>query len=254
LLFCAALAASAQTANKGKQVVDGAIEALGGPKFLQMKNRVESGRAYSFYRAELSGLSIATIYTEYLDQAPPGGVAARERQAFGKKEDYSILFLQDQGYEMNYRGARPIPDERWKRYRTTTLTNIFYLLRQRAKDPKTMFDFVRSDVALNTQVNIVDITDPDDRTIRVYFDLNTKLPLRQEYSEWDPVGRQRMTEVTTYSKYRDVKGVQWPFVVHRERNGEVIYEIFPDRVEIDSKLPEKTFDLPPGAKILKKVN
>jgi hypothetical protein len=48
--------------------------------------------------------------------------------------------------------------------------------------------------------------------------------------------------------------VQWPFVIHRERNGEVSYEMFASRVEINGALPEKTFDLPPGAKILKKVN
>ena len=30
-----------------------------------MQDRVESGRAYSFYRDQISGLSIATIYTQY---------------------------------------------------------------------------------------------------------------------------------------------------------------------------------------------
>jgi hypothetical protein len=243
----------AQAPDKGRQVIDNAVAALGGPKFLAMKNRRETGRAYSFYRAQLSGLSIATVYTKYLNNPPAKGLAVLERQAFGKKEDYSILFLEDQGYEVNYRGARPVPDDRWKRYFTTMSTNVFYLLRERLNDPKISYDFVRSDVVLNTQVNIVDISDPD-RTVRVYFDANTKLPLRQEYSEFDPIVRQKTIEVTDYSKYREDNGVQWPYVIHRERNGEVNYEIFADKVEIDSNLPEKTFDLPPSTKILKKVD
>lgn len=254
-LFClSALLALGQTPDKGKKVVEDAVAALGGPKFLAMKTRLESGRAYSFYRAQLSGLSIATIYTEYLDQAPEKGLAIRERQAFGKKEDYSILFLENQGYEVTYRGARPLPDERWNRYLSTASTNVFYLLREELATSKLASNFVRTDVVLNTQVNIVDLTNSHDDTVRVYFDNNTKLPIRQEYSAWDPVGRQRETEVTDYSKYRDANGVQWPFVIHRERNGEVSYEMFASRVEINGALPEKTFDLPPGAKILKKVN
>lgn len=256
LVVYVALAAGAlaQTPDKGRQVVQDAVDALGGAKFLAMKNRVESGRAFSFYREQVTGLSMATIYTEYLDQIPTKGLAVREREAFGKKQDYSILFLEDQGYEISFRGARPVSDERWNRYLKTTGDNIFYLMRERLKDPQLTYDFVRSDVVLNTQVNIVDVSIGDQNPIRVYFDANTKVPLRQETSAWDPVGRQRGTEVTDYSKYRESNGVQWPFVIHRERNGEVVYEIFADRVDINAKLPEKTFDLPPGIKILKKVN
>ncbi len=254
VLLFAVLLMQAQPPDKGRQIVDEAVDALGGPKFLSMKTRTETGRAYSFYRAELSGLSIATIYTEYLDHPAPQRLAIRERQAFGKKQDYSVLFLEDGGFELTFRGARPLPDDRWKRYSTTAATNVFYLLRERLNEPKMSYDFVRSDVVLNTQVNIVDITDPDDHTVRVYFDLNTKLPIRQEYSDWDPIGQQRSTETTDYSKFLGDKGVQWPYVVHRSRNGEVQYEIFSDRVEIDPKLPEKTFAVPEGMRVLKKVD
>lgn len=254
LFLIAGLSGVAQTAGKGKQVVQNAVEAMGGPKFLSMKNRIEAGRAFSFYREQVTGLTMATIYTEYLDHIPPHGLGIRERQAFGKKQDYSILFLEDQGYEINYRGARPVPDERWQKYLKTAGANVFYLMRERVNDPKLSYDFVRSDVVLNTQVNIVDISDGSDNPIRVYFDANSKVPLRQESSAWDPVGRGRSTERTDYSKYRDVNGVQWPYVIHREQNGEVIYDMFANSVEIDAKIPDKTFDLPSGIKILKKVD
>ena len=67
-----------------------ALEAMGGDAFLHMNDRVESGRAYSFYRQQISGLSVAKIYTRYL--APePGVPAVREREAFGEKEDSAVL-------------------------------------------------------------------------------------------------------------------------------------------------------------------
>lgn len=254
VILMAAASAFAQAADKGKQIVLDAVQGMGGEKFLSMRNRVEAGRAFSFYREQVTGLSRATIYTEYLDQVPEKGLGVREREAFGKKQDYSVLFLEDQGYQITYRGARPVADETWKKYQKTTGSNIFYLMRMRLKDPKLVYDFVRSDVVLNTQVNIVDIADGSNNPIRVYFDMNTKLPIRQESSAYDPVGRGQTKEVTDYSKYRDSGGIQWPWVIHRERNGETIYEMFANSVDMNTDLPPKTFDLPPGIKILKKVD
>jgi hypothetical protein len=254
LLLLLPVLVAAQSDDKGKQVVLDAITALGGSRFSSLQNCVESGVAYSFYRAQVTGRDIATIYTEYLDKLPAKGLAVQEREAFGKKQDYSVLLLPDQGFEITFRGARPLADDRWKRYVATTSLNIFYLLRERFNSPKMSYDFVRSDVVSNTQVNIIDVADPEDQTTRVYFDYNTKLPIRQERSEWDPIGQQRIMEVTDYSKYREVDGIEWPYVTHRERNGEVIFEIFGTRVEMNAKLPPKTFELPPGAQILKKAN
>ncbi len=84
-LTAALAAAETPTAAKGKQVVADAIAALGGEKFLEMQDRVESGRAYSFYRDRLSGLSIAKIYTRYITVDPTKSaheLGVRERQAF----------------------------------------------------------------------------------------------------------------------------------------------------------------------------
>ena len=51
---------------RGERVVKEALAALGGDAFLNMKDRTETGRSYSFYRERLRGLSITTIYTRYL--------------------------------------------------------------------------------------------------------------------------------------------------------------------------------------------
>ncbi len=68
----------AETAQqRGRRVVNEALQALGGKQYLAMEDRVESGRAYSFYRQELQGLSIITIYTRYLANTP--GQVSRAR-------------------------------------------------------------------------------------------------------------------------------------------------------------------------------
>ena len=59
--WAAGSALAAETAQqRGKRVVDEALAALGGPAFLKMEDRLETGRAYSFYNGELNGLSVAS--------------------------------------------------------------------------------------------------------------------------------------------------------------------------------------------------
>src|ERR1700761_3275126 len=110
--------------GKGKQIIDQAVSALGGDRFLNMRNRVAKGRIYSFFHDQLSGLDVTTTYTEYLPQIPKNGLGIREREVLGKKQDYSYLFLPDQAWDITFRGARPIEDEAWGRYVRTTENDI----------------------------------------------------------------------------------------------------------------------------------
>jgi hypothetical protein len=238
--------------DRGKRIVMEAVNALGGDRFLSMNDRVESGRAYSFYREKLSGLSIATIYTHYLPVTKPGGLAVRERQMFGKHQDFGVLLLEDgEGWDVTFRGARPLPKTQLERHHDTTLHNVLYILRQRLKEPGMSFESQGADVVDNMPVEIVDIVDANNEVTTVYFHRSTKLPMRQRFYRRDPQTRERHEEVTIFSKYRDVGGVQWPFAIQRERDGDKVFELYSDTVEMDKNLPDAEFQLPSDIKKLK---
>lgn len=252
LIAALTLAASAETnAERGKRVINEAVAALGGEAFLTLKDRVESGRAYSFYREQLSGLSIATIYTRNLDAPPDGQLAQRERQAFGKDEDSAVIFSEGQGWEITYRGARPLPETTTKRHRETTRKNIFYILRHRLKEPGLILESKGSDVVDNQPVEVVDIIDADNEVVTVWFHRSTKLPVKQLFFRRDPVTKDRIEEITIYSKYRDVGGVEWPYAISRSRNGEKIFQLFAESVQINQNLTDDLFTIGPSTKILK---
>jgi hypothetical protein len=243
--------AAESAAERGRRVVYEALQALGGDAFLQMTDRVETGRAYSFYRERISGLSWAKIYTRYL--APvPGKVEVRERENFGLKEDSSVLLTESGAWELTFRGARPLDDERYNNYKMSTLRNVFYILRQRLKEPELAFYSQGSDMFENRPVEIVDITDADTNTVTVYFDARTKYPVRQTFRRRNEQFHDFDTEVTLFGLYREVGGVMWPCNVRRERNGEKIYEMFADKVEINKDLKDNLFALPGDIKVLPK--
>ena len=232
-LLAAALLLRAETPEqRGKRMVDECLQALGGDRYLNMENRVETGRAYSFYRERLSGLSIATIYTRYdsgvTDTAH--NLAQHERDNFDKKQDYGTLFTDKEAWDITYRGARPLPEDRFAALQRDHAARYFlYHPRSAARAGHGSSSRKGADVIENRPVEIVDITDADNRTTTVYFHQITKLPVRQVFFRRDPVTKDKNEEVTHFTKYRDAgDGVQWPFAIERDRNGEKIYEIFSD--------------------------
>lgn len=250
-LACASVLCAETKAERGKRVVDEALSALGGEKFMAVQDRLESGRAYSFYRDQLTGLSVAKIYTRYLSQPAANGIAARERQTFGKDEDYYVLFTDSGGYIVTFRGARPLPTERYARWVESTRRNIFYILRHRMKEPGMIVESQGSTVWQNAPVEIVDFTDADNNVVTVYFQQSTKLPLRQVSIRRDPKTKERNEEVAVFSKYRDVGGgVQWPFNMRTERNGEKVFELYSDSVSVNEGISDNLFTLSTDTKVL----
>ena len=253
LAYCALGPARAaeSPAERGKRVVYEALQALGGDAFLHMNDRIESGRAYSFYRERISGLSVAKIYTHYLEPVP-GQVEVRERQNFGLHEDSSVLLLENGGWEINYHGALPMEDDRYANYKITTLHNVLYILRQRLNEPELAFYSQGTDMVENRPVEVVDITDAANNTVTVYFDARTKLPVRQKFRRRNEQFHDFDTEVTLFGLYRNAGGgVMWPCNIRRERNGEKIYEMISEQVEINRNFQDKLFTLG-GDKVLPK--
>ena len=254
--FCAQ--AQEKPADRGKRLVNEALQALGGNAFLRMEDRVETGRAYSFYRSEITGLDMAKIYTRYaskLDTAAAGKLRVSEREAFGKKEDAAVLFTPDGAWEVSFRGARPLADQRYANFLDSTRRSFLYILHERMNEPGLTLLSEGADMFENRPVEIVSIADADNQTVTVYFSQSEKLPVRQVFRRRNPQFKDFDTETTVFANYRDVGGgVKWPFSIRRERNGDKIFEMFSESVEINKNLPDNLFTLPGNVKMLPKLD
>lgn len=246
---------------RGKKIVDDALAALGGNAFLNMADRTETGRAYSYYHDQISGLSIAKVFTKY-KTLPAGKTNAElgqiEKEVYGKTEDTSVLFLQDKGWDISWRGSKEMEQDRFNRYREWTLRNVLYIFRMRLNEPGMIFEAQGSDVIDNLPVDIVDITDSENRVIHVHFHQSTKLPVRQVFKRKNEETKEQDDELTLFTRYLDAGGVQWPHQIRRERNGYKSYEIFSESVKINGSLTDDFFTVEgttpgkPGAKPKKK--
>lgn len=238
--------------ERGRRLIDKAIYALGGDAFRNMQTRTEIGHAYTFYRDRLTGLSAARMYTKYLPRDSGGTLREVQRQAFGKKQDDAVIFTAEEGYEVTYRGAQPLTADRIEQFRSATLQDVFYILRERMDDPGLEFQADGSDVVENQSVETVEIYDSENRNVTVWLNADTFLPVKQRFHRWDPVIKDRREEVARYSKYRGVgDGVMWPYATERDRDSEKIFQFYSDHVAVNEILKDSLFELPNGIKILK---
>ena len=233
------------------------LAALGGDAFLHMTDRVEEGRAYSFFNENLSGLSKAKIYVRYLTAPEPPVVAfhgQRERQVFGDKDETAyVLFDEKQAYNVSYRGAKPFSAADYERYRESLLHNVLYILRMRLNEPGMSFESRGTELYNNVPVDSVDIYDSDNRLVTVYFEQSTHHPVRQMWFRRNAITKEKDEEVTIFSKFRQTNGIFWPWAIRREHNGDRIYEMFSESVSFNTGVTDEKFTLPASTKILENV-
>jgi hypothetical protein len=243
------LSAQSSYEKRGREIAEKAVDALGGDGFRLMRTRTEVGRAWSFYLDQISGLSFAHIYTRYVDE---GAIKEQQRQTFGKKQDDAVILTASSAWEVNFRGARPLGDERLKQFQDTTLHDVFYILRARRDEPGLTFEHKGKDVVENSPVETIEIYDSENRNVTAWFHSSTFLPIKQRFTYWDPVAGDRREEITRFTKYREAgNGVVWPHDIQRERDGYKIFELYADKVTVGEDFKNSMFELPPGVKIVK---
>ena len=243
---------AAETAkDRGKRLLGNTLQALGGDAFRNMRTRTETGRAYSFYHEKLSGLSIARIYTKYIEPDGKTPIYELQRQVFGKKQEDAVIFTTNDAYDVTYRGAKPLTEQQIQQFRDTTLHDVFYILRERLGGPDFEVEGAGADFVENQPAEMLDLFDSENRKVRVWVNSSTFLPVKQSFTRWDPIINDRREEVTRYSKYRSVgNNVMWPYVTERDRDTEKIFVLYSDHVSVDDALPDSMFELPNGIKML----
>jgi hypothetical protein len=232
--------------EKATRLVRESLEALGGEAFLQIRNTVQTGRAYSFYREQLRGLAVMTIYERFepmREDAGPDWLPVSRREVYSEKGDYYVLFVNGKGWEITFRGARPHDPERMVRYRESTRRNFFYFLRYRLNEPGLYFYHKGVEILNNVPTDAIDISDQQGETITVYLAQSDRLPVEQVYTRRDPKTRIPYEEKSVFSKYRPVGSVKLPWNIRHERDGEKIFELFGATLLVNETLEESLFSL-----------
>ena len=226
----------AESAAKAKEILQQAIEGLGGAAYLNVHDVTYEGRLSQFgHSGELSGLPVH--FVSYSIPFPP----FRDRTENLPKRNIIEVYNGDKGWDLDRGGVSEARTSDLARYQEDTKTDIDNILRHRIHEADMVFRYGGSDVVDLREADWVELVDSENRTIRIAIAKSSHLPIRMVVDTRNANTRMRTEEIVYFSNYHPFSGIQTPFQITRERNGIKIYQVFFDKCEYNTNLSDSLF-------------
>ena len=221
-----------QRVAKAREILSQLTEALGGPAYLEVRERECDGRRAQFGHAgELMGFIDFKDYWRYPD---------KHRVDYSKKGNIIDAFDGNQGWTMDRAGVSEEPAQAVSDFAATVKYNVDNVLRFGLKDQSLNLNYAGQGIVDMRPVDWVEISD-DQRTLRLGVDRSSHLLLHSVMTSVDENTQERMEETTIYTNYQRKGGVMVALQISRERNGQRYYQAFYDTCTFDPHLPEDMF-------------
>ena len=221
-----------QNAAKAREVLRQLVDALGGPAYLEVRERECDGRRAQFgHNGELTGFIDFKDYWRYPD---------KHRVDYSKKRNIIDLFSGDQGWTMDRGGVTDEPAEAVHDFQELVKYSVDNLLRARLKDGSLNVRYAGRDIADMLPIDWVEGSDQQ-RTLRLAVDRSSHLLLRSVMVSVDENTRERTEEITIYTNYQRKDGVMVPLQVSRESDGHRFFQAFYETCTFHPNFPDDMF-------------
>ena len=221
------------SAAKAKEIMNQAIDALGGAAYLNVHDATCSGRLGTFdHSGELTGFGHFIDYT-----IPP----FKERQENLPKRNIIEVYNGNKGWELDRGGVSDAPPSDLVDFQEGVKKDLDNILRHRIHEPDMTIRYGGPDVIDGWKADWVELVDGENRTIRIAFTSSTHLPIRKTVDTRDARSRMKTQEVEYYSNYHPLQGIQTAFQITRERNNIKIFQAFFDKCEYNTNLADSLF-------------
>lgn len=231
------LAARTQTANDeaGKNAqqahakLDAMVKALGGQAWLDMQNQVREGFIAAFYHGNPDAGT--TQYWEF-HQWPNS-----DRVELTKHRDVVEFFLGQEGWEVTYRGKKPLEKEILDDFLRRRDHSIETAVKVWLKDPNTILVDEGQHLVQRRLADQVTLISAQNESITILMDTQSHLPLRRVFQWRDPLYKDKNTDAEEYDNYHVVDGFPTPLSITRFRNDEMYRQYYIKKVSFNQQLP-----------------
>jgi hypothetical protein len=235
---------AAKNAAQARAALDAMVHALGGDLWLNIGNMERHGHIAAFYQGNPDPGT-----TEFFEfhQWPD-----RDRIEYTKHRDVVQFYVGRQGWEVTYRGKKPLDKDIVDDYLRRRDHSIETAVKVWMKNPNTILLYEgqhMSERHLGEQVTLIS---PQNEAITILMDVQTHLPLQRSFQWRDPVYHDKNTDTEEYDDYHTIDGFPTPFTITRLKNGDPFRQYFVDRVSFNQNLPADFWDPDAVARKIKK--
>lgn len=221
-----------QNVAKAREILNQLVDALGGPAYLEVRERQCDGRRAKIgHNGEMDGYIDFKDFWRYPD---------KHRTDYSKKGNIVDLFTGDQGWTLDRTGVSEEPATAVSDFQALLTNSVDNLLRRRLRDPALNLHYAGRGIVDMLESDWVEVPGPDS-TLRLAVARSTHLLLRSVVSSINQEMNERTEETTIYTNYRRKDGVMVAMQVSRERDGRRYYQAFYDTCTFNPNLPEDTF-------------
>lgn len=222
-----------QSAAKAKELINQAIDALGGTAYLNLHDVTCSGRIGTFdHGGQLTG------FGHFIDYSIP---PFKERQENLPKRNIIEVYNGTKGWELDRGGVADMPASDLADFQGTVKRDLDNILRHRVHEPDMLLRYGGPDVIDGWEADWIELVDADNQTIRIAFNRNTHLPIRKTAETRDKRTHMKTQEIEYYSNYHPLSGIQTAFQLTRERNGTKVFQAFFDSCQYNTNLADSLF-------------
>jgi hypothetical protein len=223
-----------ENARKAKDLLNQAIQALGGQAYLNIHDKEMQGRGYSFYHGRPTSTGVLFwSFFEFPD---------KQRDELSKERDVAEVYVGNKGYEITYKGVHPMDEKDLTPYLRRRRFSLDNLLRSWINDSKVALFYEGNAIAAEKPALKVTLINGQDEAVSLFVDADTHLPLKKTFRWRDPVDKQPNLEEEIYDNYRPVQGIMTPYSLTRYFNGDMAGQRFLSGASYNQNLDQAMFD------------
>jgi hypothetical protein len=238
---------SAQTAplsgpeqdKRGRVLLDQMVEALGGKAWLNRSSYLKEGHTASFFRGAPT-LNVVPFW-EYHRFATTGSPVA-ERIEFSKKRDIVQIWTADNGFEITYKGNKPLPEDQVQDYLRRRSHSIEAVIETWLKEPGIVVLYEGTTMVERRMADKVTLLGENNDAVTLELESSSHLPLRRSFQTRNNQFKDYDEDEEEYSDYHEIQGIQTPMTISRYHNGDLSNERFFTKVEYGVPLTDEMFD------------
>ena len=236
--------AGAKNAKQARVALDAMVQALGGQAWLDLKNQVRQGHVAAFFRGEPDPGT--TKFWEF--HAWPD----HDRIEYTVHRDVVQFYIGRQGWEVTYRGKKPLPQEQVDDFLRRRDHSIETAVKVWLKDPNTILIYEGQRLAERHLAEQVTLISAQNESITIQMDVQTHLPLRRTFQWRDPLYKDKNTDAEEYADYHPVDGLPTAYSITRYKNDEMTRQLFLDKVSYNQPLDADFWNVDAVEKRIKK--
>jgi hypothetical protein len=233
-----------ENVKKARTALDAMVQALGGDRWLGLTNTYAVGRTSAFYQGKPTG-----EITDFFDYH---SFPDKDRIELTKKHDVIEIFTGKEGWEITYRGKKPLPKDQVDDFLRRRDRSVEVAIKVWLKNPKTVLIYDGQSLAERHLAEQVTLISDSNENITIQMDAQTHLPLRRTFQWRDPLYKDKNEEAEEYDDYHAVDGLQTPFNITRFHNGDMTNQRFLYKASYNTAMPPNAFDVDATAQKIKK--